>query len=398
MSTVCPYLWNHQFFSIRDTGAPCCRSYKEDDRRWDHVKLEEGLNSDLHKEARQKMRRGEWPAICGVCKRQEDEGTKSGRQIAIELYPDIDYDSEPKHIVFADLKFNNICNLKCRMCDHVASSSIYEEFKNRPVSEHPKFFKLKPTTVYDDEFKFNHIKRLIEDGLETFKITGGEPFAQKYFIKLVDWCIENGYNENLNIHITTNGTKFNKKLLNKLATFKKIRTIISMDGVGPVYEYIRYPSTWNLLTASLNEFKEYVIKYPAVFEVPAISAVLQTYNIFNIAQICNFCHDMGFYCNIDMNLKPSYSELNSEHLPLWLKNLAKHEFLENIYPVLKNDKNAKNFLRRLDQDKEQSKYFSILKETTENLDRHRGQSFEESLHAEMVKFLISEGDTNATSR
>lgn len=387
-NTVCPYLWNHQFFSIRNTGAPCCRSYKQDDPRWNDIKLEDGINSYLHKEAREQMRQGQWPDICGVCRRLEEDGSKSGRQIALEQYPDIDYSSEPDKIVFADLKFNNTCNLKCRMCDDAASSSIYDEFKDIPAEEHPKFFRLNiPIADYQDEFKLEYIKDLIKNGLELFKITGGEPFAQIYFIRLIDWCIEHGYNKDLEIHITTNGTKFNKSLLEKLRSFKRIYTIISMDGVGPVYEYIRYPSTWDKFTYSLYKFKDYTEKYPDVFEKPIISAVLQAYNLFNIADIYNFCEDIGFACNIDPGLKPSYSEFNTEHLPLWLKQKAIDEFITKAYTSFHKHSKAQTVLTRLKKNLEKPQYYQTLKQTTLNLDKHRDQCYTDSLHSSMVEFL-----------
>ena len=39
--------------------------------------------------------------------------------------------------------------------------------------------------------KVAYVKKVIADGLQVLKVTGGELFACKYFMSIVDWAIEN---------------------------------------------------------------------------------------------------------------------------------------------------------------------------------------------------------------
>ena len=74
--------------------------------------------------------------------------------------------------------------------------------------------------------------------LKHLKVTGGEPTITKEFFRLVDYAVENGYSKNINLYVTTNGTRFTKDFLKKLSSFKQLFFSVSCDGFGETYEYI----------------------------------------------------------------------------------------------------------------------------------------------------------------
>ena len=57
--------------------------------------------------------------------------------------------------------------------------------------------------------------------------------------------------------ITTNASKFVKRILDKLQHFKKVELTVSVDGQGAVYDYIRYPYTWDQWKGRMNELFEF---------------------------------------------------------------------------------------------------------------------------------------------
>ena len=58
------------------------------------------------------------------------------------------------------------------------------------------------------------------------------------------------------ISIVTNGSvELNKELLQILAKFKRVIVCLSIDGVGPVFEYHRWPLKWNKLLENLTKFR-----------------------------------------------------------------------------------------------------------------------------------------------
>ena len=52
--------------------------------------------------------------------------------------------------------------------------------------------------------------------------------------------------KNITLMITTNASKFVKRILDKLQHFKKVELTVSVDGHGAVYDYIRYSYTWDV--------------------------------------------------------------------------------------------------------------------------------------------------------
>ena len=129
----------HPFTGLatREDGAVkvCCRSHPigfiQD------APLEYHWNSETMTRIRRQVLIGERPKECAPCFSLEDQGVESLRQrhIAgvipesrITLYPDAvsnmrhDF-TMPFEIPTMEIKLNNLCNLKCRMCNPLDSTS-----------------------------------------------------------------------------------------------------------------------------------------------------------------------------------------------------------------------------------------------------------------------------------
>ena len=106
---------------------------------------------------------------------------------------------------------------------------------------------------------------MVKNGLIYYKVTGGEPMACKYFMECIDWIIENDYAKNMVLFFTTNGIKFNKKLMNKFIKFKQINFTVSIDGTEKIYDYIRYHGSWDKIQKSMDLVQSYKDRYPEKF-------------------------------------------------------------------------------------------------------------------------------------
>ena len=62
-------------------------------------------------------------SYCDLCYQQEDMGLCSGRMAGVPVRADSDFPAQ------IDIKFNNLCNLACKMCDPVSSSKLATEWK-----------------------------------------------------------------------------------------------------------------------------------------------------------------------------------------------------------------------------------------------------------------------------
>lgn len=351
MSTICPLLWNHSFISTTSQNKPCCRVQQEnytDD--WDKSIFLQGVESPAHIKARQEMRNGDWPQVCTVCKTSESRFGYSYRTMALEKTGNsIDYTKEPNNqdITSIDVKFNNICNLECVMCN-TASSSMINEFVKQHKNSAPKSMGGCRTIDWKEEEKLEWCKKIIAYGkLKTLKTTGGEPFAQKHFWQLIDWCIENNLTY-FEIKITTNGTKFNKLFLEKLAKFRLVQITISCDGTGDVYEYIRFRSKWAHFENNLKLLKQFVDLYPNKFAKVSVACVLQAYNFHNILDLYNFSnlYKIGFHIDCFIHPRDTVFSLRAipekirKKLVKKIKNTKDPELKKYVY-MMQNTKHDK---------------------------------------------------------
>jgi sulfatase maturation enzyme AslB (radical SAM superfamily) len=96
------------------------------------------------------------------------------------------------------------------------------------------------------------------------------------------------------VSFVTNGsveiTDYQKHILSK---FKNINFCFSIDGVGPVFEYMRYPLKWDMLLKNIEYCKNNNI-------MSSVSYTLSNLNIFYHAQTVKWFvdHDMNYLINV----------------------------------------------------------------------------------------------------
>jgi len=189
---------------------------------------------------REKMLRGEHDSGC-QCPAEEAAGIKSMRQHAIDRYGVQPYGK----IKVAELFFDNVCNLKCRMCASPYSHLIYEDEKEI-------YGKTISPTKY---VKNNNYHNLDISQLEEVKIYGGEPLLNKDADAFFQRILNEADITKLSIDISTNGTTL--PMSNVLEAFikcKELKINISIDGYGELNEYIRSGSNWQTINENLKFF------------------------------------------------------------------------------------------------------------------------------------------------
>ena len=116
-----------------------------------------------------------------------------------------------------------------------------------------------PTNTLIKSPSITEINQLLPE-VKVLKFTGGEPSIQPEVLTVLDTAISKGYSKQIELNLTTNATKFNRRLLDKLSEFATVKLNISVDGYGTVYDYIRYPFKWEKWLERINEIKQYDIK------------------------------------------------------------------------------------------------------------------------------------------
>jgi len=257
--------------------------------------IEEVWNSNTYKKIRQQFLNNEKPDICIRCFREEDAGLKSARQGWNEKYISNLVESiEPElNIKYIDLRLGNLCNLRCNMCNPYASNQWLKDWhiNNDPLPE-TEYKRLQKMDWPLQEETWSNLIPILPS-VETIYLTGGEPTLAKQQYRLYDICIEQGYAKNIILKYNSNLTNLPDKLIKYWKHFKKIKMNASIDGIGIVNDYIRYPSIWNNIEKKL-------LKLISMEVDLQIHTTVSAYNIFHLPKIFDYFskYEIQPYLNI----------------------------------------------------------------------------------------------------
>lgn len=338
----------HPFTGLatREDGAikVCCRSqpvgWIQDDT------LENIWNGPSMQEVRRQVLNNERPDVCKPCFDLEDQGVESLRQrhindvipeSRINLYPNaVLQQILPFEFPTMEIKLNNLCNLKCRMCNPLDSTNwkdwdkvvpFYKRENNYLVPTVEKLVKTPGQYIgpFDDTDNWWTSFEKLLPHFRRVEFAGGEPLMDPHHYKILDML--KPYGKNIEIKYATNGTTLGisqgRTIHDYWPYFRSVAVNVSIDGIHDVYNYIRGNGNFSQLEENIKEIKS----------IPNVSRVVgaftaQAGNILQAAECVDyFINKMGivFYSH-----RVSYPNcLSAQVLPKSLKHLAIHR-LENV--------------------------------------------------------------------
>ena len=373
--------------------------------------LERIWNSPYMREIRQKMLNGETPEVCAHCTTEEKFGVRSSRmnrnhnfrhQIPAMLKGTSPDGHAPRSISDLDLRFGNLCNLGCRMCNPESSRYLIPEwkvFQPHRYSE-AQWKDLYKTDWYEKPENWAAILSNIEN-VERIYLTGGEPMLAKAHRWLLKKCVEEGLAPRIKLIYNSNGTVIDPVVLDYWKQFKRVHLSLSIDGVGPLNEYIRFPSRWTTLEKHFGVLDECARKNGNLFI--EWNVTVQAYNVLRIQEICDYLANQP-YQNVAKlpNLKilntPRY--FNIAVLPSDLKNLARTR-IRRLRDVFSQQEGTQDILPQLDaivgrlDKKDLSEFFNDFARITRFFDQGRNQNLKNVLPEleEAVAFELREKTT-----
>ena len=317
---MCPHPWQQVYYS-NNNPSPCTIIVHSKE-----MTVEEWHNSDLLKSIKSDFLEGKVPPTCLGCKNKEDLGFKSMRAMAWRwnnIGPEPIYEEMPWYNTFTmdtpqnprriELRFTNLCNMKCRQCDEISSSMWAKEKIEHASNPNVKFRLKGHEELYFSEGSDGIIKpvdaivesvtnlALTSTNLRMVCFTGGEPFLIKGYLDFLNTLIEHKINEKVELEIFTNCSVLNDKFTSQMAKFKKVNFLMSVDGVGKTAEYIRHGTNWPVVEKNILHFN----LLPGVF-APAVNIALSSYSLLDMSNFANFLmqlyHDnnrivhKGFWC------------------------------------------------------------------------------------------------------
>ena len=276
---------------------PCCISHdyikKEDGTKFNlgYDSIDDIYNSKEYVELRQKMLDNEYIPGCDVCYHNEEYGRQSRRLINNEQYNTVTPTSTQSNlkIKFFDLRFGNLCNLKCRSCNPTNSSQIEKEIIEINKAEYTRFyphFDVETNYWWETDTFDENIKGQV-DNIDTIYMTGGEPTVIEKNFEILSDLIESDKSKDITLIINTNLTNTNPKFYQYLPNFKSVILQLSIDGYEKVQEYLRYPSKFKQIDESIHKLiKIHNVKLWA-------TPVIQIGNLNTIVDLFKYFEDIN---------------------------------------------------------------------------------------------------------
>jgi radical SAM protein with 4Fe4S-binding SPASM domain len=268
----------------------------------------EWWNSKERQTVQQQLLAGEKPAGCQRCYKLEAEGFSSYRTQILKEYKLYKIDINQPKLLSIEADVENLCNLKCMMCNEVASSEILKENKILQIN-----------TDNQNRYVWNSVafdsleKTIKENKIKLLNLRGGEPLFNKKIKRLLQE-IPPEYVKNTLIHITSNMTIWNDEWSEIFSKFRLVRLMASIDGVDKTAEYIRFPSSWN--TVAENLYQASKLENTKAF----VKCTIQNLNVLYLDNLISWTRKNNLY--IDFGLVTDPIEFIYTNLTPELKDIA----------------------------------------------------------------------------
>jgi len=286
--TFCIYPWIHIHAYPTGEAYPCCHAEMGVGQIGDcrDKTLAEIWQDQPLQQLRDNMLNERTNPTCQRCYEQEESGFFSGRRSANKHHGHHikKLETNPFELTYWDIRFSNLCNLRCRSCGHIFSSQWYQDqaklaggdWKDRNTvlnyagrTETDMWTQLEPHLDYVEQIYF----------------AGGEPLLMEEHYRILDELVRR---ERFDVRLiyNTNFTHTDLKGQSVFEYWRKFNSVAvgaSLDAEGARAEYIRKGTTWDIVVANRRE-------------------------------MIRVCPEVDFY------ISPTLSIMNAWHLPEFHRN------------------------------------------------------------------------------
>ena len=325
-NNFCSMPYSHMAIESNGDIRPCCMG-KPLDINMSGKTINEAFTSKVRSDFVDAFDRNEKPKECNVC--WFDPLNKFNTRIKFsstdEMMPITEAvmnGEKPKRSLrWLEVKPGNRCNLKCRICG-VHNSSMWTkdyhamtQYMQSELEEYvPTPFKQSHEYRYTQQCEWIDEPQVWKDiqGLESISMIhfmGGEPFMVPEHFQLIENLVAD---PNIDISKTmirynTNGTYFpTEEQIELWKNFHRIQFLISIDDIGPRFEYQRKLAKWEVAKQNLLDFRKLArqcwSEEKEVWQFAAIiDPTISMFNIWNVGEVCDGFTELGFPPDIDMN-------------------------------------------------------------------------------------------------
>jgi len=283
---------------------------------------EEMEHSEWMQNIRSTMEQDQWPSECVRCQQSENARGESIRTNSVARHK-ILHPVRNDYLIVGGV-LDNICNSACQSCNAGLSTKIGSlENKNYPRVDNMEVF-----------------KKLPQDRIIELDVNGGEPTASKNYKTILKSLPDNVKIVRMN----TNGSRMISELEEVLKRNIMVIVTMSLDGIGDVHDYTRWPIKWEDYKQTLNKYQEMQETYK-LLQLDMWTTV-SCLNIKTLPDIINFAKNKGVPHDWAFLSRPSV--LNVRYTNKFTVR-AKHIYPGHVAIDENNDKQLEDFIANQDR-------------------------------------------------
>lgn len=287
--TFCMYPWIHLHAYPTGEAYPCCHAEMQHPvGNCKNNSLKEIWNSPAQRKLRVDMLTDQPNPACARCYEQEQSGFFSGRRSANKhhghhvdrvLGTGADGTIDQFEMTYWDIRFSNLCNLKCRSCGHIFSSSWYQDQAQLAGGDWAKHNQVLNIAGRSEKDMWQQLLPHL-DHVEQIYFAGGEPLMmEEHYLILEELERRGRFDVRLIYNTNFTHTKLkSRSVFDYWRKFSSVAVGASLDAMGPRAEYIRKGTVWHTVEHNRRE-------------------------------MMSVCPDVDFY------ISPTLSIMNALHLP-----------------------------------------------------------------------------------
>ena len=330
--TFCIYPWIHLHAYPTGEAYPCCHAEMGVGQVGNCKKntLAEIWQDQPMQSLRADMLSETPNAACGRCYEQEAAGFFSGRKSANKHHGHQikKLDANPFEITYWDVRFSNLCNLSCRSCGHIFSSSWYQDQAKLAGGDWKAQNKVLNYAGRTETDMWSQLEPHL-DYVEQIYFAGGEPLLMEEHYRILDELVKRKrfdvrliYNTNFT-HTDLKG----RSVFEYWKQFKSVAVGASLDDSGARGEYIRKGTDWNVVEQNR---KDMLSICPGVDFY--ISPTLSIFNAWHLPDFHRSWVEKGLIRAQDLNVNilqdPQHYRIDIA--PIKYKQLLRVKFQEHI--------------------------------------------------------------------
>ena len=330
--TFCIYPWIHLHAYPTGEAYPCCHA-EMGVGQVGHCKeksLEEIWRDQPMTDLRNRMLTETPSEACARCYEQERSGFFSGRRSANKHHGHHikRLQEQEFRMTYWDIRFSNLCNLRCRSCGHIFSSSWYQD---QARLAGPEWKSVNVPLNYAGQTETDMWEQLLPhiDYVEQIYFAGGEPLMMDEHYRILEELERRG---RFDVRLIYNTNFAQVKLKDRMVfdywrKFHSVAVGASLDAQGARAEYIRKGTDWAQIELNRQSMME---------QCPNVDFYISpTLSILNAWHLPDFHRDWvqrGFIRAQDLNVNilqdPAYLRLDIA--PVKYKQRLRIKFLEHL--------------------------------------------------------------------